>query len=746
MGVTILGIRHHGVGSAKRIKSSLQRIKPDMVIVEGPPEIEAVLPYIGNKELKPPVAIMLYNSDAPEQSNFYPFAEYSPEWVAVEYALENKIPVKAMDMPAQISIRNKKQQEETTEKAEQRYVDPISYLSEIAGFENSEQWWEYEFEKSTSLNSDEQHFEAILTAMSALREQGVLSSYEDDNLIREAYMRDSIRKSLSELYENIVVVCGAWHSPALIDYESTSKNDYRLIKETPKSKIKIQVSWIPWTNSRLSMFSGYGAGITSPGWYEHLWEIGKDKEINWLTKVAEQFRKEGMDMSTAHVLEAYKLASALCIMRNKSHITLNELNEAILTVMCMGDSIYLNLIREKLVIGNKMGKVPDDIPKVPLQQSFEKTVKSLILKLTELPKIYHLDLRKTIDLERSIFFHRLLIIDIPWAKRTTSRTKGTFKESWELAWSPEMVISIIDKSYLGNTVEAAADRQVRNKCSESNKISEISGLIDPVITAELNDCIDILLNRIEELSSVSSDIVDLMKAMPDLVSIYRYGNVRKSDFVMIESILHRFFTKIFINLPNACYGLNEDHSNQIFGLISSMQNVVKIFNEENILKEWHQTLFLIVDKVGIHDIIQGCTCRLLLDAEVLEQNEALKKISYALSGSRDPLNVACWIEGFLRGSGMILIYDNRLWNILYNWVSSIDPSVFQDILPYLRRAFSRFQYGERRQIGQKAKQGLVKIEDSKQNIEFDLQNTERILKVFDTIDMLLGKNQQSTDL
>ena len=83
----ILGIRHHGVGSAKKVAERLQEIKPDIVLVEGPPEISEMLKHIGKKELVPPVALMVYNSKIPASSTFYPFADFSPEWVAAKYAL-----------------------------------------------------------------------------------------------------------------------------------------------------------------------------------------------------------------------------------------------------------------------------------------------------------------------------------------------------------------------------------------------------------------------------------------------------------------------------------------------------------------------------------------------------------------------------------------------------------------------------------------------------------------------------------
>lgn len=753
----ILGIRHHGTGSALRVQQRLAELKPDLILVEGPPELDELLMMAGDENFKPPIAIMLYNEADPNQSTFYPYAAYSPEWVAIQYAHSAGIPVRAIDLPAKISfnqrnLKTSKASLNTNAEAEKELSspaniesfqetekrDPMAQLATIAGFEDSEQWWEYQFEYQAETAAAD-HFEAVMLAVTALRENGISSALDRENILREAMMRKLIRKAQQEMYGTIATICGAWHAPALVDLDGTEKADTKLLKAIPKSKIKINASWIPWTNSRLSLFSGYGAGIMSPGWSEHKWSAPEELEIEWLRRVAELFREEGRDMSSAHVLETYKLSKALSSLRAKSQINLEELNEATLTVMCMGDPIYLELIKRKLIVGDRMGTVPDDIPKVPLQQDFEKQLKSLRLKLDEMPKEIHLDLRKQLDLKRSVFFHRLELLSISWATRTLTRTKGTFKEGWILEWEPEMIIGIIEKAYLGNTVESAVIAELKNKCQQTTIISEISGLVNIAIAAELNGSIDQLLSRIDELSSISSDIIDLMRAMPDLVQLSRYGNVRKNDVTLVDSIIERFFTKIFIGLPHACFGLDEENSIELFNLIANMNNLVKINDEASALAGWHSTLMVILDKAGVHDIIQGCTCRLLLDADILDKEEATTRISYALSLSRDPHEVASWIEGFLKGNGMILIYDNRLWNLLFEWVSSLDEETFMIILPYLRRAFSKFPPSERKQIGTKAKNGLVDLNKIISNNQQVNWNEEAAMLAFPTLDMLIGK-------
>ncbi len=150
-------------------------------------------------------------------------------------------------------------------------VDPIGLLAEAAGFKDRELWWEQQVEQRIDAN---ELFSAIREAMVAVRAEHPESRPRD--LDREAYMRRALCTLAKEGFANIAVVCGAWHAPVL-DAEylggkrpgCTAKEDETRLKGLPK--LKTATTWIPWTYSRLTYASGYGAGINSPGWYGHLW-------------------------------------------------------------------------------------------------------------------------------------------------------------------------------------------------------------------------------------------------------------------------------------------------------------------------------------------------------------------------------------------------------------------------------------------------------------------------------------------
>src|SRR5262249_43056473 len=190
--------------------------------------------------------------------------------------------------------------------AEAGRVDPMTALAAAAGYDDPELWWEHQVERRQDAAG---LFDAIAEVMQALRAD---SPVAERDLTREAFMRQSIRAAVKEGRDRIAVVCGAWHAPALIDAGSV-KADAHLLKGLPKTKV--ETAWIPWTYSRLSYRSGYGAGVDSPGWYQHLWTAPARAPVRWLVEAARLLRAEDLEAPSAGVIEAARLADALAAMR-----------------------------------------------------------------------------------------------------------------------------------------------------------------------------------------------------------------------------------------------------------------------------------------------------------------------------------------------------------------------------------------------------------------------------------------------
>ena len=748
--VHILGIRHHGPGSARNVKNFLEEIEPDIVLIEGPPEADAILQWSKHAELQPPVAILLYQADNLQQSVFYPFAAFSPEWQAIQYAATHQVPVRFIDLPMAHSFalkqeegipqeqQNEPEQLNENQPAEAEPQNPMAWLSTAAGYQNSDHWWEHMFEHR---NANEQVFEAVSEAMHAVREQAPPEK-DKREFLREAWMRKTIRQAQKEMYTEIAVICGAWHVPALRNMPA-QKDDNELLKGLPK--VKTEATWIPWTYDRLSFYSGYGAGIHSPGWYEHIWNFPHDDGTRWMAKVAQLFRGKEMDTSVAHIIEAVRLAQSLAALRELPRPGLAELNEATLSVLCNGEPLLLELIRHELIVSNKIGSVPSDIPKPPLQADIERIQKKLRLPASAEWKDYTLDLRKDNDLERSVFLHRLQLLELNWGQSTAVSGKGTFKEQWRLQWNPELSINIIDKGVWGNTVETAAAAYVQHQAVTAASLQELCNWLKDTLPAELPQAVEMLIQQVSNKSAATGDVIQLMQVIPPLVEISRYGNVRKTDADLVTGIAAGMITRICISLPGACTAVSEEAAGDLLDLFLQMNNAVNLLQQQEITIQWQQTLHRIATGANTSPVIAGYSTRLLADHKLLTGDALVQAFYSAVSVSLPPAVAAAWLEGFLKGSGTLLLLDADLWRVVNNWVQQLNEENFIQVLPLLRRTFSNFTTPERKKLGEKVKQG----DNAKSSLATTSSvNVERAARGLPVIMQLLGytNNHQNTTI
>ncbi|MEJ7646171.1 MAG: DUF5682 family protein [Chryseolinea sp.] len=740
MSIHVLGIRHHGPGSARNVKAFLEQAKPDVILVEGPPEGDELLRWSAHSDLKPPVAILAYRPDKPNRAVFYPFAEFSPEWQAIHFGAHNNVPVRFMDLPLIFSFAIDSKQEKKEDNisnytcsnataTEGTYPDPLRYLAEAAGFTDGERWWESMFEHRIN---QEGVFDAVHEAMQVLRTE-IPEKNDRIEKLREAYMRKIIRQAEKDGFNNIAVICGAWHAPALTTQKS-QKLDNDLLKGL--AKVKLETTWIPWTYNRLTFASGYGAGIQSPGWYDHVWHHPTDDGTLWMAKIARLFRGKEMDTSVAHIIEAVRLAESLTSLRGLSKVGLEELNEATLAVLCNGDEILLQLIRDELIVSDKIGEVPSEVPMPPLLQDVEKSQKRFRLPAEAGIKELTLDLREPLQLEKSVFLHRLLLIEINWAHAVSVRSKGTFKESWKLKWEPEYSIGIIEKGNWGNTLEEAAANFVSNQATTASSLQEVSALLELVIPSNIPAAVDTLITTINNLAAATNDVVQLLEALPALVSVSRYGNVRQTDETMVLGIVNSMIARVFVSIPAACVGIDEEAAATLTEHIYQLNESIALLNQEGQRKEWYETLQLICDHKHTAPIIAGYCTRILADVKVYEGDLLATKFNFALSRAGNTSESASWMEGFLKGSGTILIIDERLWSLVNQWVTNLSEEDFIALLPLMRRTFSQFSNAERRKIGEKAKKGgtvSVQLSDTSDNID-----TTRAMDALPVVAQLLG--------
>jgi hypothetical protein len=579
--------------------------------------------------------------------------------------------------------------------------DPIGMLAEAAGYTDRELWWEQQIEQRTDPTGA---FEGIMEAMTALRANA--ASPRQREAQREAHMRQRIRAAVQQGYKRVAVVCGAWHAPVLdvtADGAPGAEEDAALLADLPR--VEVAVTWTPWTYSRLSYRSGYGAGIAAPGWYAHLWQARDRLAIRWMTRVAHLLRSEDLDASSASIIEAVRLAETLAALRGLPMPGLAELNEAALTVLCHGEPAPMLLIRDKLEVGNELGTVPAATPAVPLQRDLEAQQRRLWLPPTADNVTKDLDLREPTDLARSQLLHRLNLLGIPWGTVTAGSraAQGTFHESWNLQWQPEFAVRLIEASMYGNTVTSAAAGLVAERLRTSEDLPELTELLSLVMLADLPDALDAVLARIQERAALAGDVRHLMDALPALAQSARYSDVRAVRAERVLPIYRGLVERVLVGLPGACSTLDDDAANAMAESMERVRASMGLLELTDLQAGWAKVLRGLVERDGIHGLVRGRCCRMLLEQGALADEELWRLARLALATAVPAAAAAAWVTGIVQGSVMLLLHERQLWVALDAWLRELPNDAFVAVLPLLRRAFAGFPAPERRAMGEQVK-------------------------------------------
>ncbi|MGY1498131.1 DUF5682 family protein [Streptomyces sp. QTS52] len=600
-GPLLLGVRHHGPGSARAVRAALAAARPAVVLIEGPPEADALIPLAADEDMRPPVALLAHAVDEPGRSAFWPLAEFSPEWVAIRWALEHGVPARFIDLPATHTLVWESEGEEEGKGENEGddgeedgtdgpasdtdkdtdvdlRVDPLAVLARTGGYDDPERWWEDVVEhRGTGEGDVFAPFEVLEEAMGALREVYGTGGHDRDP-VREAYMRLQVRAAQREFGDaSVAVVCGAWHVPALRRKTAVAA-DRALLKGLPK--VKVDVTWVPWTHRRLARASGYGAGIDSPGWYGHLFGARDRPVERWMTKVAGLLRAEDRMVSSAHVIEAVRLAETLAAMRGRPLPGLTETTDAVRAVMCEGSDVPLALVQDRLVVGDVLGEVPASAPAVPLQRDLTRLQRRLRLKPEALERELELDLRKDTDAERSRLLHRLRLLGVGWGEPAVSRgSTGTFRETWRLRWEPELAVRVAEAGVWGTTVLSAATARAEADAVAAGSLAEVTALAERCLLAELADALPVVMRVLADRAALDADVGHLAQALPALVRSLRYGDVRGTDTRALAEVATGLAERVFVGLPPACAALDTEAAEEMRRHVDAVHGAVGLLGE-----------------------------------------------------------------------------------------------------------------------------------------------------------------------
>ncbi|HEX5271032.1 MAG TPA: DUF5682 family protein, partial [Gemmataceae bacterium] len=513
----VFGVRHLSPAAAHHLTAVLDALRPTAVLTEGPSDATEHVRHLAHEDTTPPVALLAYTEARPVRSILYPLAEYSPEWAALTWGLRHEAEVRFIDLPAAVFLElhqvtgRPEEEDDAAPPGKQRPVsehtrayldDPYEAIARLSGEPDHETWWERHFEHTVDPAA---YVRQIFEFGRGLREYRALPE-NDENLIREAYMRRCVREALAKGHdpERVVVVCGAFHAPALT-HDLPPMTDAQ-VKALPRTTTRLTL--MPYSYARLSSQSGYGAGNHAPAYFQKLFEErrgGHEDRLaaRFLSELTHLMRREGIVRSAAEVIEAVRLADTLAALAGAHAPCLRDLRDAAVTCLGRGEPSAVGPFLAEVEIGTHIGRLPKGTGRTPIQDDFYEELGRLKLeeyqtgdrkirlakaKRSADPELLELDLREDRHAgtpetafrgrNQSTFLHRLRVLGVKFGEQLERRQAGTAFEKWRLRWTPDSEIQLVEAGLKGDTAQAAASLVLSERLAECERIDQAAALVE----------------------------------------------------------------------------------------------------------------------------------------------------------------------------------------------------------------------------------------------------------------------------
>lgn len=754
--VHLFGVRHLSPGGSTHLRAFLDRIEPSAILIEGPSDATSEIRHLTNRLTKPPVAILAFTSELPVRTLLWPFAAYSPELAALQWAAVRGVHAAFIDLPSSVAVKLHEAREaaeaaeceaepadgedrtdvaihkaaltkDTPNRSDRHAMRSAHYeeqnvvyakIAELAGEYDYDTYWERHFEHN--LNPDA-YRSAILEFSRQMRELSEPGERLYDpaafayNAVREAYMKKQIAAAIADGHapDKIVVVCGAYHAFALADLSEAMTGEE--CAKLPSRETKLTL--MPYSYYKLSSMSGYGAGNGAPYYFEMMWRFVQQDRLNdlphtYLSKVAGYLREKGSHRSTAEVIEGVRLAESLAALHGGSAPTLRDLRDAAQTALGYGD---LSVVAEALAaidVGTAIGELAEGVSQTPIQEDLNRLLRKLKLDKykTTVATDLALDLRENrrvqseeaafLDLHRSFFLHRLKLLGIRFAvPAATGQDKATWAERWVMQWSPETEIQLVESTLLGETVELAAAFVLQQKLEQCATLSEASKLIRIACECGMIAQMKAARETLQRLAVDSQDVAEIASAARSLSLVIGYGDIRRFDSSPLLPLLQQLFFRASLYLVDAA-GCTDEAAAAMLTAMNELNAVAQ--EHDQIVDEplWIRELRHLAERDDRNPRLSGFACAILLERNELSAQICAEEVSRRLSPGIPADLGAGWFEGLSMRNRYALLSRSYLWEQLDGYVESLDDLQFRRALVFLRRAFSAFEPREKTMVAE----------------------------------------------
>ncbi|PWK51778.1 DUF5682 family protein [Pleionea mediterranea] len=737
-------VRHHSPQCSRQLAQVFRKFKPDVVLIEGPSEATSFISDLQSKQTKPPVALYLHVVDkknlweAEDNKTRYrcyiPFDEMSPEWNALELAAKSKIPAKFIDLPYQSQLSINLHRSRFSDKEDQLLYDDealsekiiIKNLISSSHCRDFDEWWDRHFETGTSYNSPEPFFYNMHQFCQLVRDDEI-NNQDPLCLAREKYMALKIKRHIDK-GKKCLVVTGGYHGIGINYYLKSWGRDNSLdekkFEEFPgMNSLESKIYIIPYSRQRLNSTIGYSAGMPDFGYYSELWKRIKNKKqtpenmqefhSQLASNVFASLSKNKFTATIPDSIESVALSNRLANLRNVT-AGRTEFKDSIETAFVKSsyDHDAFQKIVKNILQGDAKGQVASGLLIAPIIEDFRKACQAF-----RLPRNPSDRLEKNLDIYKSTrhqqvshFFHQLEFLEIPYAwfnsgpQFSLQKDLKRVREIWDVQWSVETEVRLIEQSYLGESVQEAALHLLLMKMDSKDSLGRIIHGKDKVpllvkaLSMGMHDIISPILQLLDHWIDQETEAIYLCEGFNHLAVVYRARAALSADNLSgVQEVLKNCFERICARLP----WFNSTSEEQVEVICTSIINMYQLVSIDT---PWCSKGAFCDSLIQVNNDIptpklNGLCTGILYDLQRLNIDNVKQRFYIAFGqAALNASHLGEFLWGFLLVAKGRFISDNRLQEMLTEIIEQCDEEEFIVFLPALRMAFTSLSPRELRSL------------------------------------------------
>lgn len=730
--VQVLGVRHHSPACARLATHLVTTIQPCAVLIEGPSDFNHRIREL-LLEHQLPVALYSYSNagERPAQC-WFPFLDYSPEWVALRAAHAFGADVRFIDLPhwQYRTLPDGRRRVASVEADERRsrYSDSVAALCRRFSCDGDHALWDHLFE---SLPTD---------AYTELRERLDFYFHElrgdepgtEQDQAREAYMAQWIawmRREADRRNDNrpILVVCGGWHKRALENAWPRLDGSAQPQTFVPDSEHAAGSYLVPYEYRQVDALGGYGAGMQSPLFYQWAWQEGLSAAgRRAIQQIAKRLRGKRVAVSTADLIALELTLQGLMKLRGHAVPLRADILDAVQGAFVKealdspapwaGNQLLTTqdhpLLREALlaITGEGAGRLHADTPLPPLLHDVDRELAARGVVVTRARRTLVLDRRRESDVPKAQLLWRLRILGVEGVQLKETRAPNAarqlpealrFEEHWSCVQDDRWFPNLIEAAVYGPTLEAAARARLVELIHQAQgKPATVASCMLQAIRAGLIDMGDELAAQLARDVPAMHDHAAIAAAAHVLLDVMRAGFWGLDTSELLRHTLLVLADRI-LWLLDGCQGDRAAHAVGDVEAVRVFEGVLRLDIQGFDKRFCLETMVRLAKGANVPAAIKGSALAVAfvhegLGTDGVAAREQLLAITRAIP-AREALGD--FLYGLFSCARGLATENDAIVRAVNAALDAMSPEDFLVALPRLRAAFAWFPPRERGTLG-----------------------------------------------